>query len=198
MKFIKSIAKALFLFLTLISCDKGEAINDEIKVSSIEIKAESSELLKGETTQLTITVIPANATNKEIVWSSSDEAIAKVSTTGLVTGLSMGNVVITAKSISNPSITQTVSLEVLGENTNQITSIAVEGKEAILISENTFGVQVPNGTDLTSLKPAIVHNGHTISPSIDDENDFSQPVTYTVTSETGDSKNWTLKVGGRN
>ncbi|WP_421812927.1 BspA family leucine-rich repeat surface protein [Flagellimonas sp.] len=194
MKFIKSASKVFLVFLTLLSCDKGETINEEIKVNTIEVRAESTTLLKGETTQLNINVIPANATNKEIVWSSSDEAIAKVSTTGLVTGLSMGNVVITAKSISNPSITQTVSLEVLGENTNQITSIAVEGKEAILISENTFGVQVPNGTDLTSLKPAIVHNGHTISPSIDDENDFSQPVTYTVTSETGDSKNWTLKV----
>jgi len=166
---------------------------EEIKATSIEIKAESSKLLKGETIQLSIKVIPANVTNKEIVWSSSDETIAEVNTKGLVTGLSKGEVVITAKSISNSSITQTVSLEVLGESTNQIISITITGIKATHISDNIFGVQVPNGTDLTSLKPVIVHNGYTISPSMDDENDFSQPVTYTVTSETGVAQDWIVK-----
>lgn len=194
MKFIKSIAKALLLFLTLLSCDKGETTNEEIKVSSIEVRAESNTLQIGETTQIFIQVFPANATNKEIAWSSSDETIATINSTGLVAGKSIGEVQITAESISNSSITQTVSLEILGESTNEIISIAVDGKEAILISENTFGIQVPNGTDLTSLKPEIVHDGHTISPSIDVERDFSQPVTFTVTSETGDSQDWTLKV----
>ncbi|MER3375333.1 MAG: BspA family leucine-rich repeat surface protein [Allomuricauda sp.] len=194
MRLINLLSTVLLLFLTLLSCDKGETVNEEIKVSSLEINTESSKLLKGETIQLSIKVIPANATNKEIVWSSSDETIAEVNTAGLVTGLRMGDVQITAKSTSSPSISQTVSLEVLGESTNQIISIAIDGKEATLIADNIFGVQVPNGTDLTTLNPTIVHNGQTISPSIDDENDFSQPVTYTVTSETGVSQDWILKV----
>lgn len=194
MKFIKTILTVFLALLTFLSCDKDETNNEEVQVSSIEVKAESFNLLKGETTQLAITVIPANATNKEIVWSSSNETIATVNKAGLVTGKGTGEVQITAKSVSNPSIIKSISLKILGENTNQIISITIEGKEAILISDNTFGIQVPNGTDLSVLKPEIIHNGYTIKPSMDDEIDFSEPVTYHVTSETGDSQDWTLKV----
>jgi hypothetical protein len=43
-------------------------------------------------------------------------------------------------------------------------------------------VVLPAGTDLRALKPTrLQHTGKSISPSIDEPQDFSNPVTYVVT-----------------
>ena len=49
-----------------------------------------------ETATITAQVTPANATNKEVTFTSSDDAVATVSTNGLVTALSAGSATITA------------------------------------------------------------------------------------------------------
>lgn len=50
----------------------------------------------GKTTALDVTVVPATATDKMVYWTSSDESIATVSSTGVVTGINTGTVIITA------------------------------------------------------------------------------------------------------
>jgi uncharacterized protein YjdB len=49
----------------------------------------------GETLQLTATIFPDNASNKNVSWSSSDEAVATVTDDGLVTAVSAGSAEIT-------------------------------------------------------------------------------------------------------
>lgn len=55
---------------------------------------------------LTVTVTPENA-SKEVVWTSSNKAVATVDAAGKVTGVSAGNAVITAKSVGDASISAT-------------------------------------------------------------------------------------------
>ncbi len=55
------------------------------------------ELDTGNTYQLTATVLPENATNKILTWSSSDESVAVVSDAGLITATGKGMAQITAK-----------------------------------------------------------------------------------------------------
>ncbi|HFD6919375.1 TPA: Ig domain-containing protein [Enterococcus faecium] len=54
----------------------------------------------GATGTLTATVLPNNATDKGVVWSTSDEAIATVSTAGVVTAVKAGtaDITVTTKS----------------------------------------------------------------------------------------------------
>ena len=53
-------------------------------------------IMRGDTTKLTTTVEPSNATDK-ITWSSSDESIATVAEDGTVTGVKIGTTTIIAK-----------------------------------------------------------------------------------------------------
>ena len=63
-------------------------------VNSVTLDKTSVELKKGETVTLTATVAPKNATNKNVIWSSSDPSIAKVDN-GVVTAIESGTATIT-------------------------------------------------------------------------------------------------------
>jgi surface protein len=188
----------LLIVLVMMSCADNDNSDDEldiqVTVTSLEITSEAVSILKNNTTQLSIIVSPANASDKTVIWSSSDEAIATVSANGLVTGLVVGTVTISASAAQNESISNTIDIEITGTTTNAITSLSIVGTDAILLDDFIFGLQLPLGTNLTDLLPSIAHNGGTISPSTDLEQDFSSPVTYTVTSDAGVEQEWIIKV----
>jgi len=63
-------------------------------------KAEETVAVNG-TLKLNAEVLPANASNPNIIWTSSNPAVATVDDSGNVTGISAGEAVITAKSEEN-------------------------------------------------------------------------------------------------
>jgi uncharacterized protein YjdB len=67
----------------------------DIPVSSVSLNKTTAELIVGETLQLTATVSPDDATNKNVNWSSSNESIATISVDGLITAVSTGSATIT-------------------------------------------------------------------------------------------------------
>ncbi len=66
-----------------------------VNVTSVSVSPTTATLNIGGTQQLTETVLPANATNKSVTWSSSNTAVATVSTSGLVTAVAVGSATIT-------------------------------------------------------------------------------------------------------
>ena len=68
-----------------------------ISVASVTLDKTSLTLMKEDTAQLTATVLPENAANKTLTWSSSDDSVAEVSGTGVVTAKESGVAVITAE-----------------------------------------------------------------------------------------------------
>ena len=81
-----------------------------VAITGIEIYGFDSEIFVGSSTTLTANVFPNNAA-PTIEWLSSNEEIATV-TNGVVTGVAVGTVTITARSIINPGIFDVYSLEV--------------------------------------------------------------------------------------
>ena len=88
-----------------VACDDTDVngIEDEkpkeVAVTGVTINppAAGTEVIAGGSgVTLTVTIVPANATDKTVTWSSSDNTIATVSATGVVTGLKEGTVTITA------------------------------------------------------------------------------------------------------
>ena len=69
--------------------------NIVVPVTGVTLNVATLGINIGSTSQLIATVLPANATDKAVTWSSSSAAIATVSSTGLVTGVAGGSATIT-------------------------------------------------------------------------------------------------------
>ncbi len=76
------------------SC-KVTVLENVIKVSGVSLDSEALTISLGGTASLTATVEPADASNKTVTWSSSDEKVATVSDEGLVTAISEGTCSVT-------------------------------------------------------------------------------------------------------
>jgi hypothetical protein len=74
----------------------GGDANVPVFVSGISISRASVALRPRETVTLAAAVVPASATNRNITWRSDDDAVATVSSAGLVTAVATGDAVIQA------------------------------------------------------------------------------------------------------
>ena len=68
-----------------------------IAVTSVTLDKTEISILMGNTETLTATVLPDNAGDKTVTWTTSNEAVATVDANGVVTGTGAGTATITAK-----------------------------------------------------------------------------------------------------
>lgn len=79
-------------------------------VEQIYVTGTAARLVIGETTALTPAVFPANASNKNIAWTSSDTSVASVSANGTVTAVTPGKVTITATAVDGSEVSGSYDL----------------------------------------------------------------------------------------
>ena len=72
-------------------------VNVEVRSEEVKLDITETEIYCEETVTLKATVLPDDATDKSIIWESSDENVATVDENGVVTAVSKGSVIITAK-----------------------------------------------------------------------------------------------------
>ena len=87
----------------------GEDKPQEVAVTNVSLDAASLTLTEGETQTLTATVLPDNATNKKVSWSSSNDAVVSVDQNGAVTAVKEGTATI---SVTTEDGGKTASCEV--------------------------------------------------------------------------------------
>jgi len=76
-----------------------------------------------------------------------------------------------------------------------LSGIDLRGNEIIDNTNHTVTLIVPRGTSVTNLTPVIsVPDSATISPSSGVAQDFTNPVTYTVTAQDGSTQNYVVTV----
>ena len=73
---------------------------EEIPVSSITMVNTAVTISRGKTQQLEVNILPANASYKDITWSSEDSSIASVDENGIVTGVQAGTTRVIAESVN--------------------------------------------------------------------------------------------------
>ncbi len=75
----------------------------------------------------------------------------------------------------------------------QITSFTINGYKARISGTSVTSV-LPLGTSVTSLAPVITHNGAAVTPESGVAQNFTNPVTYTVTATDGTTEQYTVSV----
>ena len=112
-----------------------------VAVTGVTLNKPATSIEQGQTDTLTATVLPNNATNQNISWSSSDESVAKVAD-GVVTALNVGTaIIIVTTEDGNKTATCNVTvtapaapIEVTGISIKTATEIAIGGTETLTVT----------------------------------------------------------------
>ena len=91
---------------------KLEYYGEVVSVSSIEVTADHTDLIVGETTMLRAAVLPVSATIPWVEWSSDNEQVVTVNDEGLVTAVGEGTATVTATAIDGSGTTGLVTITV--------------------------------------------------------------------------------------
>lgn len=98
------------------SSSAGGSLTPTVTKVSVDKEKVTLGLAGNQTHQIIVTITPSNAENKNVTYSSSDETVAVVSETGLITPKKTGIAVITVTSVDNPAAKATVTVDVIANN----------------------------------------------------------------------------------
>jgi endonuclease I len=174
------------------SSDTINGYNDDetTPVTSISLSPNSLNLfVNGGTQTLTANVLPTNATNKAINWSSSNTNVATVSQ-GVVSPVGQGSTTITASAADGSGITSSISATVSSDPGLVVDTLTVSGVTSIVPYQSTYPIGTitvtANYTNLTSANVsanAIIGNPNTalLGQQTLGVSYEGQSTTYTVT-----------------
>jgi len=131
----------------------------ETKINAINLSGSSSISTKGGTITLTPNVLPSTATNQTVTWTSSNPSIATVSSTGVVTAIANGDVIITAIANDGSGVKGTKTITVSGQSTTGGTTPTDTKVTGITISGNSsISTKVGTITLTTNILPSTATN----------------------------------------
>lgn len=186
--------------------------------TGVTVTPESASIYVGETTTLTANVMPANASNPSVTWTSSDSGIATVNANGVVTGVSVGNATITATTaeggytasaaitvnpvrVTGVTLNQsTITLRTSGTTTQQLTATITPSnatnKNVTWTSNNTGIATVSDNGLVTAVAPGTTtvtvtteDGGYTATCTVKVQRRVWHAASYTVNVNTSSTYN---------
>lgn len=139
------------------------------EVTSVTLNKATLNLEVGKTGKLSATVLPASATDKTVIWSSSKPDVASVSSNGTVTAIKAGTAVITATATNGKSASCTVT--VTGGTTDPdpgqpeaVVSADVALRNAGLADRNpSFRLALKHAKNVTTVRVRFTVDARTVS-----------------------------------
>ncbi len=166
----------------------------DTKVHEVKLLYPRKYVYLNDTLQLTAQVLPSEAYNKDVIFTSDNEDVANVDTNGVVTGLTVGYATIKATSVDG-QFTDEINLSVI----KPVSALIVEEKEVITSSQNvqlqyliepedatnknvTFAVDNPEVAEVNHL--GMLHfkkQGEVNVSIVTEDGDFKQVIKYVYT-----------------
>ena len=147
---IRHIAVIALLPLVLFACKKKQDPEVTVRVESVRLDPTDKQIVEEETFILSATVLPENASDKTVTWSSSNESVASVNE-GVVTGVSAGTAMIYAKAgDKSASCRVTVIAKIVPPDPVHVTSVTLDKENLDLLkgqSEIIFATVLPDNAD---------------------------------------------------
>ena len=181
--------------VTVTTVDGGFSKNCSVTVdegehaSAVTLSSTAMTVAVNSTQTLTATVLPPDAFNKNVTWSSSDSTIATVDSSGVVSGVASGNAIVTVTTVDGGHTAQcsvtvaevsfeTMTIEgassvsaetcayvAICDNVEDVTSSATwsitAGSQYATINSSTGEVTILNGANQSSVTIQAVYAGLT-------------------------------------
>lgn len=127
-------------------------------VSSINFVADTLKLNIGESITLEPLVLPADAGNKDLEWTSDNEDVAMVSSRGKVVAVEVGTALITATAVDGSGVTGSITIEVV--DPSGIHNVTLQALQIITAHDAIIVKGLADGTNVTLYNLAGVMIGH--------------------------------------
>lgn len=128
--------------------EENPVVDQDVVPSSVTVTAAKSTISVGEATVVTATVLPSDAKDKTVTFTSSNPAVAAVSNTGVVTGISAGEATITATTVNGK--VATVKITVVNVEATDITLDKYSADLSVSGTTTVVATVLPeNATDKT-------------------------------------------------
>lgn len=140
---------------------KACKVNVNVPVTSIKLDKQEIELEVGATEEVKATVLPKNATDKTVKYSSSDIKVATVDSDGLITGVDKGTAIITA--VTSNKLKATCTVNVIGEKVEP-TSIELDKTDEKIYKGDTITLEaILEPEDVTEKTVTYISSDSTIA-----------------------------------
>ena len=163
-------------------------------VEGVSLDKNSATIKVGATLQLTPTITPSYAKNKNVSWFSSSSSVATVNSNGLVTGVSEGTATITVRT-EDGNFTATCTVTVSGSQDDVYNVEITRNSFAQAGSYNWYGWSQNDVTGkaymYTSEKSKMQFNGNKTGKALFSDTSKGTIKSITVKSQTNSPK-WTL------
>ena len=125
--------------ITCTTADGGKTATCSVKIeaaadilpTSVTLNPTSKTVKVGEIFTVTPTVLPSNATNKNVTWKSSNTSVATVDSNGKITGVKAGTSTVTCTTVAGNK-TATCSVKVEAATVVSPTGVSINPKSIVI------------------------------------------------------------------
>jgi uncharacterized protein YjdB len=120
---------------------KQELTKNNVFCTGLRVTPNTVKLALGKFLQLTIIVIPDNATNKTVTYTSSNPTVVSVTSNGVVLGIKRGSTSVLVKTTDDSNLSYMVPITVINNNVNL---------QKVILSPNNYNIKKGNKLKLTA------------------------------------------------
>ena len=138
------------------------------QIESIDINMDNNILQKGETKQLQITILPQEASNHKVIYTSSNPAVATIDDKGNIKAISSGSTTITVKAEEN-SVKNQIEINVY----SKVTGVSIDQTEIYMQIDDTFKINANIEPDDANNKNILFNSNNEQIAKVDDHGNIT-------------------------